>query len=95
MCIDDKTVLRIAKLSRIELNDQEISRMQSSLSDIFSWIEQLNEVDVSQVEPLFNVTLKSMSMRKDIVNEGGYVKEVLHNAPEQYADMFAVPKVVE
>lgn len=95
MNIDDKTVSRIAKLARIKLNDDEAVRMQASLSGIFSWIEQLNEVDVTHVAPLFNVTLESMPVRQDIVSDGGYVQKILSNAPDQQADMFMVPKVVE
>ena len=95
MEIDDKTVSRIAKLARIKLNDDETVRMQASLSGIFSWIEQLNEVDVTHVTPLFNVTLESAPTRQDIINDGGYVRKILSNAPEQQADMFTVNKVVE
>lgn len=95
MQIDEKTVTKIARLARLKLTDQEIANMQTSLSQIFNWIEQLNEVDTAGVEPLFNVTLEQMPLREDIVTDGNYVKAVLANAPEVAMDMFAVPKVVE
>jgi aspartyl-tRNA(Asn)/glutamyl-tRNA(Gln) amidotransferase subunit C len=95
MQIDEKTVRKIARLARLQLTTPEVENMQNSLSQIFTWIEQLNEVDTQGIEPLFNVTLEQMPMQEDIVNDGNYVKAVLANAPEVALNMFSVPKVVE
>ena len=52
MSLDPATVRRIAKLARIRVDDAQVGQLQSELSGILSWIEQLNEVDVDGVEPL-------------------------------------------
>ena len=95
MQIDEKTVIKIANLARIELNEQDVHKMQASLSSILSWIEQLDEVPTDDIEPLFNVTLDQMPMRQDIVNDGDQLQAVLSNAPATIYDMFTVPKVIE
>lgn len=95
MHIDEKAVRKNAHLARLQLEPEEIREMQVTLSRILDWVEQLNEVDTQNVEPLFNVTLEHMPMRKDEITEGGYVQEILANAPEAALDMFAVNKVVE
>ncbi len=95
MQIDEKTVLKIAHLARIELNDQDVKRMQESLSGILTWVAQLDEVPTDGVEPLFNVTLDQMPKRPDIVNDGECLQAVLANAPETEFGMFMVPKVIE
>ena len=65
------------------------------MNSVFQWIDQLNEVDASNAEPMFSVHLDHMPCRKDEVTEGNRVREVLANAPESELDMFMVPKVVE
>jgi aspartyl-tRNA(Asn)/glutamyl-tRNA(Gln) amidotransferase subunit C len=95
MHIDEKTVLKIARLARLQFSAEDISKMQHSLNGILDWINQLNAVNTEGVEPLFNVTLEQMPMREDIVTDGNYKDAILANAPEVAFDMFVVPKVVE
>ncbi len=95
MHIDEKAIQKNARLARLQLDATEIKEMQVTLSRILDWVEQLNEVDTQNVEPLFNVTLEQMPMRSDNVTDGGYVQDILSNAPEAAVGMFAVNKVVE
>ncbi len=95
MSLDAATVRRIAKLARIRVDDAEVARLRVELGGILGWIEQLNEVDVSQVEPLAGAAHMALRMREDVVTDGGQVDSVLANAPERAGTFYAVPKVVE
>lgn len=95
MTIDRSAVQKIARLARIALDDDKIPNVEQSLNHIFKWIEQLNEVDTSQVEPLFSVIKEQMPRREDVVSDGDQADAVLQNAPDKSFNMFAVPKVVE
>ena len=95
MALDSATVRRIATLARIRVEDAEVDKHQGELNAIFGWIEQLNEVDVSGVAPLTGASHMAMTMREDVVTDGGYPDQILFNAPERAGDFFTVPKVVE
>ncbi len=95
MHIDEKTVRKIANLSRLNIKNEDIAHYQESLSQILSWVEQLSEVNTDGVEPLTSVHISEMPQRADIVNDGGQANCVLANAPEKDLNMFEVPKVVE
>jgi len=93
--IDKNTTLKIAKLSRIKIEDDEIDELSNQLSSIVNWVEQLNEVNTDNVEPLSNVSMTKLPLRKDIEDTEDNSKEVLSNAPDKLGNYFAVPKVVE
>jgi aspartyl-tRNA(Asn)/glutamyl-tRNA(Gln) amidotransferase subunit C len=95
MSIDQKTVAKIAHLARLKIPAEEQLSVAGELSKILEWVEQLNEVDVSKVEPLANVNDASLRTRADVVNDGGKPEDILANAPAKTADFFTVPKVVE
>ena len=95
MSLDHATVRRIASLARIRVEGDEIDHLRNELNGILGWIEQLNEVDVSGVEPLAGAAHLALTMRDDVVTDGGYPDKVLSNAPERIGDFYAVPKVVE
>ena len=95
MKIDKNTTLKIAKLSRIKIDDAEIEELSKQLSAIVDWVELLNEVNTKNVEPLSNVSMAKLPLRKDIENTKDNSKDVLSNAPDKLENYFAVPKVVE
>jgi aspartyl-tRNA(Asn)/glutamyl-tRNA(Gln) amidotransferase subunit C len=95
MALDPATVRRIATLARIRMEDAEVATLVGELNTILGWIEQLNEVDVTGVDPLTGAAHMALKMREDIVTDGGYPDAILYNAPERIGDFFAVPKVVE
>ena len=95
MKIDKNTTLKIAKLSRIKIDESEIDELSSQLSSIVDWVEQLNEVNTDNVEPLSNVSMAKLPLRKDIENLKDNSEEVLSNAPDKLEKYFVVPKVVE
>jgi len=95
MSLDQETVKRIATLARLKLAPEKMTSMQQDLNRILEFIEELNEVDTSDVMPMSGVTVTSLPLRKDTVTDGGYVDKILLNAPEVACNMFVVPKVVE
>jgi aspartyl-tRNA(Asn)/glutamyl-tRNA(Gln) amidotransferase subunit C len=95
MSIDKDTARRVAHLARIEVAEAELEPLAAELSSILGFMEQLNEVDVSGVEPMTSVTPMRMEWRADVVTDGGERGRVLQNAPAARDGFFAVPKVVE
>ena len=95
MSVDKNTVAKIARLARIHVPDERQQAIATELNGILSWVDELNEVDTKNVEPLANVTGHSLPMREDIVTDGDRIDEVLANVPESTGGFFVVPKVVE
>jgi aspartyl-tRNA(Asn)/glutamyl-tRNA(Gln) amidotransferase subunit C len=95
MSLDTATVRRIASLARIRLEEEEVGRMQAELNGILGWIEQLQAVDTTGVEPMAGGGAVSLRMREDAVTDGGIPEQVLANAPDRMGEYFGVPKVVE
>ena len=95
MSVDQATVRRVARLARIKVSDEDVPRLAGELNSILHWIEQLNEVDISGVEPLTSVVTMKMKTRPDVVTDGQYPADVVRNAAAQEDNFFMVPKVVE
>jgi aspartyl-tRNA(Asn)/glutamyl-tRNA(Gln) amidotransferase subunit C len=77
-------VLKLALLSRLKLTDEEIERFRGDLSSILEYVEVLNNVDTSGLEPTYQVTGLKNVMRSDKVRDYGYKSEdLLKNAPAQ------------
>ena len=95
MKIDKNTILKIAKLTKVKINNNEIAELSNQLSSILDWVEILNEVNTDNIDPLSNVSKSKLYLRKDEKNIEDKSNEVLSNAPEKLENYFVVPKVVE
>ena len=95
MSVDTATVKRVARLARIAVTEEETERLRGDLNAILGFVEQLNEVDVTGVEPMTSVRPMEMKKRDDVVTDGGYPDKIVANAPASTDDFFVVPKVVE
>ncbi|MEW7006906.1 Asp-tRNA(Asn)/Glu-tRNA(Gln) amidotransferase subunit GatC [Lentilitoribacter sp. EG35] len=95
MSVDQATVKRVANLSRIEVSENNLEKMQGELNAILGFVEQLSEVDVEGVEPMTSVTPMAMKKRVDAVTDGSKASDVVANAPESDGNFFVVPKVIE
>ena len=93
--IDSDTARKVAKLSRIAVQDADLPALADALSNILTFMDQLNEVDVAGVEPMTSVTPQRLKRRVDVVTDGNQQAAVLKNAPDAREGFFAVPKVVE
>ncbi|TPI23005.1 MULTISPECIES: Asp-tRNA(Asn)/Glu-tRNA(Gln) amidotransferase subunit GatC [unclassified Mesorhizobium] len=95
MSVDLQTVKRVAHLARIAVSEEDAERMTGELNAILGFVEQLNEVDVSGVEPMTSVTPMEMKKRQDAVTDGNKAADIVANAPATEENFFLVPKVVE
>ena len=95
MDIDKKLVKKIAILSRIKIEENEVEKFSNELSKIINWVEKLNEVDTKNITPITNPSDIKIPFRKDKINDGKIEDKILKNAPEKKAGYFIVPKVVE
>ncbi|MCB9993967.1 MAG: Asp-tRNA(Asn)/Glu-tRNA(Gln) amidotransferase subunit GatC [Hyphomicrobiaceae bacterium] len=95
MAVDADTVRRIGRLARIRVEESEVAGYQSELNAILGFVEQLDEVDVSGVEPMTSVTPMALRQREDKVTAGGHAERIVSNAPLSEDNFFMVPKVVE
>ena len=95
MPLDKADVAHIAALARIRLTEAELEPLAAELSQILTWVEQLAEVDTSDVAPMTSVAASGLPMRDDEVTDGDSRDAVLGNAPQSAKGFFAVPKVIE
>lgn len=84
--VNVEDVKKIARLSRLRVEDTELQSLADDLSGILGWIEQLNEVDVDKVEPMTSAVAMKSPMRKDIVSDGDKRDQILKNAPKKMMD---------
>ena len=83
MKIDKNTINKIARLSRIKLDDKESEDYIKDLNSILDWVEQLNEVNTENVEPLSNISSSILPKREDISKDTNTSEEILENAPDK------------
>ncbi len=95
MSVDRATVKRVAHLARIRVTDEDAEAFRGELNAILGFVEQLNEVDVSGVEPMTSVLPMRLKQRQDRVTDGGKAGDIVANAPMTEDNFFLVPKVVE
>ena len=95
MQIDNNTIRKLAHLSRLEFSEEQEQKMTESLNNIIAWVDKLNEVDTSGIEPLTHLTQEINAFREDVALPPLAHEKGLKNAPKRDKDYFRVPKVVE
>ncbi len=95
MQVDEATVRRIARLARIKVTADEAKGLEQELTGILQWVEMLDAVDTSNVEPMTRVVPIELRQRADVVTDGEIADQVTRNAPQVEDHFFVVPKVVE
>lgn len=95
MAVTKKDVEYIATLANLEFNDSEKEGMVSHLNSILGYMEQLNELNTENVEPLTSITDAENRLRKDDVIPSLSNEDALKNAPSKIGPFFRVPKVIE
>ncbi|WP_416877157.1 Asp-tRNA(Asn)/Glu-tRNA(Gln) amidotransferase subunit GatC [Litorimonas sp.] len=88
-------VKKIARLSRLHVETDQLQPLADDLNGILGWIEQLNEVDVEGVEPMTSAVDMPAPLRKDVISDGGKREDILKNAPKKDDGFFVVPRSVE
>lgn len=94
MSITIKDVEHIAELARLEFTDDEKGKLTAQLNLILAYMEQLNKLDTSAIEPLSHAIELSNVFREDSVKPGLATEDALKNAPARTAKFFKVPKVI-
>jgi aspartyl-tRNA(Asn)/glutamyl-tRNA(Gln) amidotransferase subunit C len=100
MKITREQVLRVAELAHLELSEAELDLYSRQLDSILAYIEKLNQLDTSQVEPMAQVfsgdeAAENTSARDDIARSGDVAAAVLDGAPDPSRPYFRVPKVID
>jgi aspartyl-tRNA(Asn)/glutamyl-tRNA(Gln) amidotransferase subunit C len=98
MKISREDVLKVAALANLELTDAEVETYRGQLDDILTYIDKLNEIDTSNVDPMTQVVAVSTDdapLREDVVVRADIITEVLQGAPDPEAPYFRVPRVIE
>jgi aspartyl-tRNA(Asn)/glutamyl-tRNA(Gln) amidotransferase subunit C len=95
MEVNDALIEKLAHLSRLEFNSREKNEIKNDLQKMIAFVEKLNELDISGVEPLLHMTDEVNVLREDEVKGSIERDEALKNAPEQDGRFFKVPKVIK
>ncbi len=95
MKISYDEVEHVGRLARLALSEEERERMRAQLDAILTYIDKLNELDTSQVEPTSHVIPMTNVFREDKVRPSLSQDQALANAPDRQQDLFRVPRILE
>lgn len=91
--IEIKDVEHVAKLARLELTEEEKQKFSTQLSSILEYVEEMNEVDTTDVQPMSHAIHFVNVMREDEVKYEQTKEELMKNAPVEEDGFFMVPKI--
>ncbi|MDD7402900.1 MAG: Asp-tRNA(Asn)/Glu-tRNA(Gln) amidotransferase subunit GatC [Butyribacter sp.] len=92
--ISDETIEYVGILAKLELDEQEKERAKKDIGEMLDYIDKLNELDTSNVEPMSHVFPVKNVFREDVVENEDGRSQTLANAPECKEDSFVVPKTI-
>lgn len=95
MKIDHALILKLEKLSRLELSEDQREAMQADLSKMLGMVQKLDELDLKDIEPLLHMTTEANVTRADTVKNHIQTKKAMDNAPDSTKEYFKVPKVIK
>ena len=95
MKITKKEVEHVALLARLKFSEEEKEPFVKQLSGILGYVEKLNEVDTSNIEPTSHVIKMQNVFRDDVVTDSLPREKALSNAPDKTEKFFRVPKIIE
>jgi len=95
MKVDKALIERLARLSNLELSEEELAEFEKDLGQILTFVEELNEVDLEGEEPLEYITPNKNVLREDEPRLEITKEEALKNAPVHDSDYIKVPKVLK
>ncbi len=93
--ISDETIEYVGILAKLELSDEEKEKAKKDMGSMLDYIDKLNELDTTGVEPMSHVFPVQNVFREDVVVNGDDRENILKNAPEQKDGSFVVPKTVD
>ncbi|HEY1023598.1 MAG TPA: Asp-tRNA(Asn)/Glu-tRNA(Gln) amidotransferase subunit GatC [Sphingobacteriaceae bacterium] len=93
--IDDQVIEKIAHLARLKIDQAESERLKKDMNRILGFMDKLNEVDTTDVEPLIYMTEEKNVLRRDVAGHQVMTQEALQNAPKHDGKYFRVSKVID
>lgn len=95
MEFDKNSTLKLAKLARLSLNDEQLESLEKDLTSIVSFIDQLKEINTDKIDPTSNSLNQDLILRDDIAENKLSNEDLLRNVPDSELGFFVVPKVIE
>lgn len=95
MEFDKNSTLKLAKLARLSLNDEQLDSLEKDLTSIVSFIDQLKEINTDKIDPTSNSLNQDLVLRDDIAENKLSNEDLLRNVPDSELGFFVVPKVIE
>ena len=95
MKIDHESLKKIAHLAKLHIKPEEEAALLASMDSVLTWMEQLNEIDTQNVEPLTHIMEEVNNWREDKGGNSLSREEALANAPSKNSTYIMVPKVIE
>ena len=92
--ISDETIEYVGILAKLELSDAEKEQAKQDMGNMLDYIDKLNELDTTGVEPMSHVFPVNNVFREDVVTNGNQMEDTLANAPQRSGDSFKVPKTI-
>lgn len=93
--ITDETIDYVGILAKLELSDEEKQQAKKDMGNMLDYIDQLGELDTTDVEPMSHVFPAENVFREDVVTNGDESLRILQNAPEEKDNMFVVPRTFD
>ncbi|WP_170921459.1 Asp-tRNA(Asn)/Glu-tRNA(Gln) amidotransferase subunit GatC [Desulfovibrio gilichinskyi] len=94
MKLSTEEVARVARLARLDLSEEKTEIFAGQLHNILSYMDKLNEIDTSNIEPMFSPVEHTTVLRKDVIVKEHTRDEILSNAPDTDGQYFVVPRIV-
>ncbi len=94
MKIDSQEVMHVAKLARLNVSDRDAERLTSEMNSILAYMDKLNELDTSGIEPMAHALQLDTPFREDTVKPSLSNDNALENAPQKEGGFFVVPRVL-
>ena len=94
MEVNRETIEKLARLSRLHFSEEEKMEIQADLQKMIHFVDKLNELDTTGLEPVLHMSAEKNMLREDVVQGAVTAEEALTNAPEKHQSFFTVPKVI-
>ncbi len=96
MTVDDNLIAKLSKLSSLDIDESKKENLKAELADIINFVENLNEIDVSDIEATFSTIEGGSPLREDIANQDLELSNhILKYSPKSEDGYFVVPKIIE
>jgi len=94
MSVTRKEVEYIASLAKLKFDEKELENLTHQMNDILKYVEKLNELDTSNIEPLSHPVEINNVFRNDVLKSSITTEDALKNSPAKTEEFFKVPKVI-